>query len=136
MASFDATPCRRQVHLGGNRSGAVKAGSAGCEGQLHEICYADDPHVAKLSSPQQVPVFADDEIGLCRGSALENPVVIRVFFDDVQSFGGRHAVGELLQLAARIVQHIPDHPNLSRSTRKVSLRMGSEMSMRIFPARA
>ena len=30
----------------------------------------------------------------------------------------------------------PDHANLSRSTRKVSCRMGSETSMRIFPALA
>src|ERR1022692_3084790 len=52
-------------------------------------------------------VFADDESGLRPIGAFQNPVVVRVLFDDAEPCGGNHTVRELSQLATRIVQHIP-----------------------------
>ena len=82
------------------------SGFSRCQRQTDEIPDRDDPGVTELPQPEQILVFADDEIRLGGGSTFENTVVGGVFSYDVQCLGRGDVVSECEQLAPRGLERI------------------------------
>jgi hypothetical protein len=108
-----------------------------CQCQVDEIPDRYDPGITRIVQTEQILVFADDEVRLCGGSAFEDAVVGWIFLNDVQYFGWGDVITEGEQLAARVLERIAIPLELvAEHADRLGPSIASEMSMRMFPARA
>ena len=95
---------------------------------IQEFGHLNDLDAFVPPEVEKVRISGHDQLGLRGDSALQHAVVVRISLDDVQGHGGNDGCGRSSDQAAASMRRSSDHRNLSRSVRRTSVRIGSEMA--------
>jgi hypothetical protein len=101
-----------------------------------ELARPHDLDALVFAPSQQISVLGDDAIRPSLHRAFQDPVVVRVFRDDVERSSGCYAIRDASNLLPRAMQPVSIPPDLSLRTPTNSSTIASDTSMRIMPARA